>query len=119
MVLGKQFLNARFSPIPPRERRPNLKQVTWSDSQLRVVSELMNEANALMDMFDQVAMLLGPDIKLHNVSDVEEFVMPASKWNAELSKSCSKIEESLQKLDGIRNDANGNLQKKTFTESIE
>lgn len=61
----------------------------------------MNEANALMDMFDQVAMLLGPDIKLHNVSDVEEFVLPASKYQNELAKSCSKIEKNLQKLDGI------------------
>lgn len=50
-------------------------------------------------MFDQVACLLGPDIKLHNVSDVEEFVMPASKYNEQLAQSCGKIEESLLKLD--------------------
>lgn len=108
-MLGNQFLNNRLSPIPPRERRPNLKQVTWSDSQIRVVSELMNEANALMDMFDQVAMLLGPDIKLHNVSDAEEFVMPKSKYQHELSKSCSKIEKNLQKLEGV------NFQKVSLT----
>lgn len=54
---------------------------------MKIVSDLITEANALLEMFDQVAMLLGPgkikvkfvflifdfsirfpDIKLHNVS---------------------------------------------------
>ena len=102
MVLGQRFLNTRLSPVPPRHHRPNLKQVTWSDSQLKVVSDLIEEANLLMEMFDQVAMLLGPDIKLHNVSEVEDFVMPPSKYNTELSHSCDKIEESLRKLQGVQ-----------------
>lgn len=111
LVLGNRFLNARLSPIPMRERRPNKKEVTWSDSQVRVVSDLINEANALMDMFDQVAMLLGPDIKLHNVSDVEDFVLPPSKHNEELTKTCEKIEKNLQKLDNLHN-------SRVFTEKI-
>jgi hypothetical protein len=68
LVLGQRFLNARLSPVPQRVHRPNLKQVTWSDAQVKIVNDLMQEATALMDMFDQVAMMLGPDIKLHNVS---------------------------------------------------
>lgn len=102
MVLGQRFLNSRLSPVPPRHHRHNLKQVTWSDSQIKVVSGLIEEANLLMEMFDQVAMLLGPDIKLHNVSEVEDFVMPPSKYNKELSHSCDKIEESLRKLQGVQ-----------------
>lgn len=73
LVLGTRFLNARLSPVPPRVFRPDMKQVTWSDSQKKIVNDLMNEANSLMEMFDQVAMLLGPDIKLHNVSGEIEF----------------------------------------------
>ena len=65
LVLGQRFLNARLSPVPERISRP---KVTWSDSQVKIVNDLMNEATALMDMFDQVAMLLGPDIKLHKIS---------------------------------------------------
>lgn len=34
----------------------------------------MTEATALMDMFDQVAMLLGPDIKLSKVSGELNFL---------------------------------------------
>lgn len=88
-MLGQRFLNARLSPVPQRYARTTTKQVTWSDSQVKgciflrsfarkllffflslilVVSELIHEASALIEMFDQVAMLLGPDIKLHNVS---------------------------------------------------
>lgn len=74
LVLGTRFLNARLSPIPPRICRPDMKQVTWSDSQKKIVNDLMNEANSLMEMFDQVAMLLGPDIKLHNVTGEWKFV---------------------------------------------
>jgi hypothetical protein len=68
LVLGTRFLNARLSPIPQRIYRPDTKQVTWSDTQKKIVNDLMNEANSLLEMFDQVALLLGPDIKLSNVS---------------------------------------------------
>lgn len=117
LVLGQRFLNARLSPVPERRSLP---KVTWSDSQVKIVNDLMNEANALMDMFDQVAMLLGPDIKLHKISgwsfdklffrsqiylffsDIEEFSLPPSKYSEEMSKSCEKLEESLKRLQNIQ-----------------
>lgn len=69
LVLGQKFLNSRLSPVPQQRRQySNFDQAAWADSQLKVVTDLMREANALIDMFDQVAMLLGPDIKLHDVS---------------------------------------------------
>jgi hypothetical protein len=69
LILGQRFLNARLSPIQPRQPPlPGQRHVTWSESQVKLVNDLIREANALLDMFDQVAMLLGPDIKLHNVS---------------------------------------------------
>lgn len=55
LVLGQRFLNARLSTVP-RNLHPNSKQVTWSDSQAKIVTDLINEANALLDIFDQVAM---------------------------------------------------------------
>lgn len=68
LVLGRRFLNARLPSAPQRQFHSNMQQVSWSDSQAKVVNDLIREANALLDMFDQVAMLLGPDIKLHKVS---------------------------------------------------
>lgn len=66
LVLGRRFLDARLSPISQRVHRPNLKQVTWSDTQVKIVNDLMLEANAMLDMFDQVAMLLG-NLKLFSI----------------------------------------------------
>lgn len=44
---------------------------------------------------------LGPDIKLHKVSDVEEFKLPESKYSDEMTKSCEKLEASLKRLQSI------------------
>lgn len=92
LILGRRFLESKFSPLPSIPQRPqqfqyvqqpyhmpqqqpiNNRHVTWSEPQVRVVNELVREANGLLDMFDQVAMLLGPDIKLHNVSGKFEFI---------------------------------------------
>lgn len=68
LVLGQRFLNARLATAPMARSLNNFQQATWTEPQIRLVNELITEAQALMEMFDQVAMLLGPDIKLHNVS---------------------------------------------------
>lgn len=66
LVLGQRFLNARL--VNEQSQRYSRNSNAWSEPQLKIVGDLMREANALMDMFDQVSMLLGPDIKLHKVS---------------------------------------------------
>nr|XP_029723256.1 uncharacterized protein LOC109403871 [Aedes albopictus] len=98
MVIGSRLANMRLSPIPPRRPRPNKKTVTWSDTQHRAVSDLLHEATALVDMFDHVSMLLGPDIKLHSIPPQEDFKLPPPKWEPLLSKSCDLLEEKLAKV---------------------
>lgn len=92
--------------------RPNFNQVggTWSESQIKIVNDLVQEANALIAMFDQVAMLLGPDISLHNVSDVDDFVIPPSKNEQEMKKYCDKLNQSLHRLQQFENN-NGSDKK--------
>lgn len=68
MMLGQRFLNARLSPVPRRQQRQFPEPPTWSGPQLQILTGLMDEANSLLEMFDQVAMLLGPDVKLHDVT---------------------------------------------------
>lgn len=96
LVIGSRVANMRLSPVHPRRPpRPNKKTVTWSDTQHRAVSDLLHEATALVDMFDQVSMLLGPDIKLHAIPPQEEFKLPPPKWEPLLTKSCDLLEEKL------------------------
>lgn len=68
LVLGQRFLNARLAPTTQQHAYPSYQNVTWTDSQVKIVSSLIYESNALLEMFDQVSLLLGPDIKLHNVT---------------------------------------------------
>uniref|UniRef100_A0A1Q3FSL8 Uncharacterized protein n=1 Tax=Culex tarsalis TaxID=7177 RepID=A0A1Q3FSL8_CULTA len=101
LVIGNRLANMRLSPVPPRKpRAPNKKTVTWSDTQHRAVSELLQEATALVDMFDQVSMLLGPDIKLHAIPppSQDEFQLPPPKWEPLLVKSCDLLEEKLARV---------------------
>lgn len=98
MVIGSRLANMRLSPIPPRRPHPNKKTVTWSDTQHRAVSDLLHEATALVDMFDHVSMLLGPDIKLHPIPPQEEFKLPPPKWEPLLTKSCDLLEEKLAQV---------------------
>uniref|UniRef100_A0AAG5CX27 Uncharacterized protein n=1 Tax=Anopheles atroparvus TaxID=41427 RepID=A0AAG5CX27_ANOAO len=99
LVIGSRVANMRLSPIPPRRpRRPNQKTVTWSDRQHRAVSKLLNEASALVDMFDHVSLLLGPDIKLHKLPPQQEFNLPPPKWEPLLTKSCDLLEEKLAQV---------------------
>lgn len=109
MVIGSRLANMRLSPIPLRRPRPNKKTVTWSDTQQRAVSDLLHEATALVDMFDHVSMLLGPDIKLHSIPPQEEFKLPPPKWEPLLTKSCDLLEQKLAQvrhltLDDLDND---------------
>lgn len=53
LVLGQRFLNARLSPMVQRNQRPNMKQVTWSDSQVKVVTDLIKEANVSGEKVDR------------------------------------------------------------------
>ncbi|XP_050083897.1 uncharacterized protein LOC126570292 [Anopheles aquasalis] len=99
LVIGSRVANMRLSPIPPRRpRAPNQKTVTWSDRQHRAVSRLLDEASALVDMFDHVSLLLGPDIELHKLPPQQEFSLPPPKWEPLLVKSCDLLEEKLAQV---------------------
>uniref|UniRef100_A0A1I8JW82 Uncharacterized protein n=1 Tax=Anopheles quadriannulatus TaxID=34691 RepID=A0A1I8JW82_ANOQN len=99
LVIGSRVANMRLSPVPPRKpRAPNQKTVTWSDRQHRAVSKLINEASALVDMFDHVSLLLGPDITLHKLPPQQEFQLPPAKWEPLLTKSCDLLEEKLAQV---------------------
>lgn len=40
------------------------KSVTWNDAHHKAVNDLLNEASQLIQIFDQVSMLLGPNLNL-------------------------------------------------------
>lgn len=87
-----------LSPLPARRSNFKRKSVTWSDAQHQAVSQLMFEATALLDVFDNVAMLIGPDInvKLAPSTNFESLKLPESKWQPVLEKSSKDLDECLK-----------------------
>lgn len=58
----------RCSPLFPEQPLLGSKNMIWSDSQAQIVSNLIKESDALLEMFDQIALILGPELKLHVVT---------------------------------------------------
>lgn len=96
----ERMANMRLSPIPPRMKSYKKKTVTWSDSQQKSVTKLLSEASALINIFDQLSIILGPELKLKfNDSlenDSEEIKIPPSKWDPILTESCKLLQEKIK-----------------------
>lgn len=98
MLIGQRLANMRLSPLPPKRTTLKKKTVSWSDAQERAVTDLISEAAAMMDAFDQVSMLLGPNLQLNETIDVsEETALPTSKWDSILTQSCQNLADELKK----------------------
>lgn len=100
MLIGQRLANMRLSPLPPKRTTLKKKTVSWSDTQEQAVTELISEASALMDAFDEVSMLLGPNLQLNNVIEVTADVkaLPESIWDPILTKSCQSLADELKKF---------------------
>ncbi|KAG4068361.1 hypothetical protein HA402_007881 [Bradysia odoriphaga] len=100
ILIGNRLANMHLSPLPPRRTNIKRKSVTWSDAQHQAVSELMFEATALLDVFDNVAMLIGPDlnVKLTPNAKFESLKLPESKWQPLLEKSTKELDECLRRF---------------------
>lgn len=86
-------------PLQKRSRRvvKTLIHEPWLNQQM-AVNNLVNEATVLLDVFNDVSMALGPDIKLNNIEMINnraDFPIPISKWQPILSASCRDLEKCL------------------------
>lgn len=103
LIIGQRLSNMTLSPIPIRRPRLNKKSVTWSDPHhISAVSELITEASALVNIFDQVALILGPDIKLNKLPPKEDYSLPSLKWDPLLTRSCDILEDKLNELRPVK-----------------
>lgn len=87
--------------LSPLENRPpkvstKKKSVTWNDRQL-AVTRLINEASALIDIFNEVSIMLGPEMSINkSMQRVDDkMCIPKSEWEPILSEACNDLENSL------------------------
>jgi len=92
----------KLSPITSRRPSMKKKNVTWSDKEHLVIKEFLHEANELLNIFDKVTMLLGPDININNnLPNINDIEIPEFKWDPILTNSCNLLDEKLQKIQPI------------------
>lgn len=91
--------------LTPVEKYPGIstkkKSVTWNERQL-TVTNLINEASALIDIFNEVSIMLGPEVNLKRSKEDEidpsAVNIPNSKWKPILSESCADLCNALTKF---------------------
>lgn len=85
----------RPPPIISSQQRRN---VSWNDQQQHAVSALLSEASALIDVFDQMSVILGPEVPLAVPlkSPADQLTIPPSKWEPILAESCLQLDEKLR-----------------------
>lgn len=61
------------------------------------VNALIDEAAALLELFNDVSLALGPYVKLNDIDRIQSYDInvPASKWQPVLSASCTALEKCL------------------------
>lgn len=101
---GQRFLNVHFSKISSNSEA---QREIWTENQIELVYGLMAEVESFMRLFDQMAILLGPDFQFkHKYESNEDFVMPESKYREKFATYCRKIEDNLDRLETLhKNDA--------------
>lgn len=87
--------------LAPVENRPKTstkkKTVTWNERQL-AVTRLIHEASALIDIFNEVSVMIGPDMDLKSTKDEKNpttITIPMSKWQPVLTESCNDLQMTL------------------------
>ncbi|XP_031619605.1 uncharacterized protein LOC116338469 [Contarinia nasturtii] len=99
IVIGQRLASMTLTPLQNRSKACTTKKkksVTWNDRQL-AVTKLINEASALIDIFNEVSIMLGPEMNLskHPTIEGDRMNIPKSKWDPILSESCNNLEKTL------------------------
>lgn len=70
------------------------KSVTWNDRQ-NAITELLNETSALIEIFHEVSIMIGPQIELNPLPQLDYIDIKDSEWEPILSDSCEVLQKSL------------------------
>lgn len=79
-----------------KRKSTKTKSVTWNESQL-AVTQLLNDTSALIDIFDELSMVLGPECTLNHPRNpvLETIDVPPSKLAPIVKESCASLERCL------------------------
>ncbi|XP_037918843.1 uncharacterized protein LOC119656550 isoform X2 [Hermetia illucens] len=100
MIIGNKLANMKLSPTPVRRASLKKKSVSWGESQHNAVAELVSEANALLNVFDQMSIVLGPDLQLSKLPEKEDTNIQylSEYWDPILRESERGLDEKVRSL---------------------
>lgn len=112
LILGNRLMKMDLPPVttvPPEKPRQRTitapkKSVTWSDTQKQVVNDLIHEASNLINVFDKLSILLGPNIgNLGKIPSIEALKAEKSisKYREIGKQNCLELEEALKNFQPI------------------
>lgn len=117
VILGDRLGKMSLPPITAaplqqektRTRTGNRKSVTWSDSHQRAVNDLISEATNLIQVFDQISLLLGPNMgNLAQIPSIEALtgqatVPPATSNHRTAGReACAELQKKLEEFQPIQ-----------------
>lgn len=92
------FLRMASMTLSPVHKRIGFskkrKSVTWRDRQ-NAITKLLNETSALINLFYDVSIMVGPQIELNPISQMDSIEIKDSEWEQILSDSCKVLQRSL------------------------
>lgn len=119
MILGNRLGKMSLPPItaaPLQQEKVRTrignntkKSVTWSDTHQRAVNDLISEASNLIHMFDQISLLLGPNLgNLAQIPSIEalkgQMTTPnaSSSHRTEAKEACVDLHKKLEEFQPIQ-----------------
>ena len=101
IAMGRKLANMTLSAT--NYKKSNLKipkSLVWTEAQQSAINILINEANALLDVFEEMSMVLGPDLLLNDVPerDHTEIKFLSKYWSPILDSSRLLIEKKISLL---------------------
>lgn len=100
----------KLAPAPSHYRKD--RTLTWNTSQNCAIEDLVSQVSNLFDIFDDISILLGPDLRfitdLPTMVDVE---IPQLKCSFVIKKSRENLSEKLSKIKILPLDVDRSLSK--------
>ncbi|GAB0097695.1 hypothetical protein DMENIID0001_133610 [Sergentomyia squamirostris] len=113
LFIRARLRNMQLAPIlPQHHRKDSLKSTPgWTASQTRAVADILSQVSELFDLFDDISILLGPDLRF--IRDLPmggvDMQVPQLKCGLVIKKSRENLSEKLSKIKLIPLDSDKSL----------
>ncbi|XP_055690795.1 uncharacterized protein LOC129794144 [Lutzomyia longipalpis] len=114
LFIRTRLRNMTLAPVVShhRNKRPSLGWSGWDASQNRVIEEFLTQVSDLFDIFDEISILLGPDLRfIREIPATVDMEVPPLKCSLVIKKSRENLSEKLDKIKKLPLDCDRSLSR--------